>query len=205
MLGDPVAGSDAESDFDRAIAAIADGDEAWFRWTRATSKLDAEEKIASLIRAFEPVEREAGQAAAKWLKDHSLPNDPGTITWVWIKNGAVVGFYAIRSASVDLTQRLRRKLLWSRSDKDHHPSQPASQISWICRSRDGGEGAGKKIMLHAYTTAASVSELQGNIAVVVEAYDESAAEYWRQQGFVKTGGKNKQQLWSPIAEPIGSD
>lgn len=164
-----------------------------------TAALDEDDRISSLIAAFEPVACEAGDTASNWLREHALPSHPSTVTWIWLRDKSVTGFYAVASASVELSQSARLKRLRPRKDKPDNPTQPATLIAWLAKRNDSGRDAGEKILLHAFSTATSVAVRQGNLAVVLDAFDTETAQLWnRKYGFVRASGKPKSRLWVPL-------
>jgi hypothetical protein len=123
---------------------------------------------------------EAGREAAAWLRDRALDEYGSSITYLMLRKGRVEAFYALCSAEVLLTGGDRTKLFRGSRANSHEVSrrQPASLIAWAAKRTDGGGNCGALIMGHALATAWEVAELQGNIALVLDPYDEQTAEMW---------------------------
>lgn len=155
-----------------------------------------------MIAKFEGVDNDAGSDAATWLRHEALDNHGSTVTWLLIENRQIQGFYAMASASVRLSQRHRKKIQ-IRSPHDLKPTQPASLIAWIGKARDSGPSVGRRLFQHAVSTASEIAEVQGNIAIVVDAYDAETAAMWQTRyGFTRASSNEDgtSRLWAPLLE-----
>jgi hypothetical protein len=183
------------------LSFLEERGEDWIRWTPDTARAS---DLAAAVEAFEPVDRDAGHRAAEWLKTDALRNHGSTVTYLMVVGGRLEAFYAICSAQVRLTQRDRPAL---RSDEEElllSPVQPASLLAWLGKHRDA-EVDGHQVLLHALGTAQAVAELQGNIAFVLDPYDEQTADFWqRRYGFRRSQEELRsglRRLWMPLLPP----
>lgn len=165
--------------------------EDWIRWTPETA---AEPDLADAVASFEGVDVPAGRAAAEWLRERALANHGSTVTYLMVVGGRVEAFYAICSASVQMTMRHRKEV-----GAGPHPSQPASLIAWLSKARDS-DVDGETILLHALGVAQAVLDLQGNKVVVLDPYDEATADLWAERHqFRKTkADEGVTRLWHPL-------
>lgn len=184
------------------LSFLEERGEDWIRWTPDTAKAP---ELAAAVQAFEPLGCDAGHEAASWLKQTALQNHGSTVTYLMVADGRVEAFYAICSAQVRLTKRERRDLRDREEELLLHPIQPASLLAWIARHRDSSNGLGYQILLHALSTAQAVAELQGNIAFVLDPFDEESAEMWdRSYGFRRSQEELRSGLrrrWMPLLPP----
>ena len=97
------------------------------------------------------------------------------------RNGRIGGYYTLSSASVflgDLPKRLLRKL-------PRYPSIPAVRMGRLAVDREfGGRGLGGALLADALTRVVR-SEIAA-YALVVDAKDTTAAEFYRHHGFIET-------------------
>jgi hypothetical protein len=181
-------------DAEIALKALADEDfveNGGHAWVRLIPEVvedlgSSKQLLLDAVEAFESTEWEAGREAAAWLRDRALDEYGSSITYLMLRKGEVEAFYALCSAEVLLTGRDRTKLFRSSRAKSHEVSrrQPASLIAWAAKRTDGEEKCGALIMGHALATAWEVAELQGNIALVLDPYDERTADMWLGMDFL---------------------
>jgi choline dehydrogenase-like flavoprotein len=180
------------------------GDERWYRWLPDIAEEAVFSDIAAAVDAFVSMDTEPGRAATDWLKHESLANHPSTVTWLLVQDGRVEGYHAMCSAEITLTERHRRQLV--EADRTHrlHPRQGASLIAWIAKHREANI-PGELLALHAVWVAMEVAQLQGNIALAVDPFDEDTAEFWQDRyGFRAASGADRGQsnrplrLWLPL-------
>jgi hypothetical protein len=178
-----------------------DHGELWYRWRPEYAESAAYEDIAEAIENFEPVATEAGYAAADWLKNSSLDDYPSTATWIAYRNQRVEGYFAMCSAEVELYERQRKKYLHRESrHRKHrlHPRQPASLITWLGKHAKA-QIHGEAIIHHAAYIASQVAELQGNIALVIDPYDDATSAFWQDRySFLRSAQPGR--LWIPLQE-----
>jgi hypothetical protein len=163
----------------------------WFRWRPGREKQLAFADIARAVEEFEPVPRDAGYAAANWLKNEALRDYPATATWLNYENGRVEGFFAIRSGNFQLKEKATHRLPGPGILK------PASQIVWMCKHAKAGI-RGDRLISRATGVAIEVAAVQGNIALVINPYDGPTAKMLHDKyAFLRCEGRSG-QLWLPV-------
>lgn len=176
-------------------------DVGWYRWTpeRATNIVYAD--IAEGVRAFEPIDTEAGRAAASWLKEEALDQYPGVATYLQYANGRVEGFVALQAGSIQLKNGGRRAV-GKRSKGDSRWLEGATCLRWIARHRDS-MSSGDDLFEFAAALALEASKTIGSVALVLEPHDQSDAEFWRRKySFLRQGSGDALRLWLPVIEPL---
>jgi GNAT superfamily N-acetyltransferase len=117
-----------------------------------------------------------------WLKTRALANQEKGFTVVMVVHeaGRVVGYYGLAPTAVVPS-------LMPRSVRTGQPpnlvpglllGQLATDEAWA------GQGIGTALLRHALTRSVLGARLIGGRAVVVNALDEEAAEFWRRRGFL---------------------
>jgi hypothetical protein len=180
---------------------IEERGEHWFRWKPLYAESAAYDDISEAIQAFEPVETPAGHAAAKWLKESALDDYPSTATWLAYLDQRIEGYFALCSGEVPLYGRQRRQFLrrpGRRREHVLHPRQPASLITWLGKHRHAKIN-GRTILAQATHTAIEVAELQGNIALVLDPYDDQTATFWLDR-YDFLHSESPKRLWLPLRE-----
>jgi hypothetical protein len=174
---------------DFLASQIIDRGEQWVRWYPRRAHEHPEWRRA--VQEFRSDEWEAGREATRWLHEDALLNHGSTVTRLMMIDGRVEGFYALASAQVTLYSRETKSLLLENLRREGltiddagvfrlKPTQPASLVAWIAK-RDGCDISGTEILWHAAKTALKIAEEQGNIALVLDPWDETTAEsIWRQ-------------------------
>jgi hypothetical protein len=158
--------------------------------------------LLDAVEEFESLDNDAGRAATTWLKESALVWHGTTITWLLLKNRRVDAFYASASASVLLSQRDNERLRGRRPpDEVWIPRrQPASLIAWIAKRADSPD-AGRMAVMHAFGAAVQVAELQGNMALVLDPYDEETAQMWMRWPHLNFGRSAVERIGSEDPEP----
>lgn len=176
--------------------------ERWYRWTPAAARDPAWTDVASAVARFVPLDLPAGWEAARWLTEASLPLHQSVATYLMVSGDRLDGFYAIAGSQVRLSQRHRR-VLFEGSEWTHlPPTQPASLVTHMARHRDAPAGTGRHLLLHAVSIALEVAALQGNVALVLSAFDDDSADVFRRSyGFrtaIREDGGGPARLWLPL-------
>ncbi len=162
----------------------------WIRWRPEIADSKGYEDLAEAIEAFEPPCNEAGEECAEWLKNQSLSEYPSIVTWVMFHNGLVHGFFAISSNVFTISSP------HPSGNGEEKKKLPCSQIKWLCK-RDQGKFLGRTIFEQAAYTASQVAELQGNVALVIEPFDDTIAGVLEKRlTFLRTAEQG--QLWVPL-------
>ncbi|HXP73142.1 MAG TPA: GNAT family N-acetyltransferase [Stellaceae bacterium] len=117
-----------------------------------------------------------------WLKTRALSNQEKGFTVVMVVHdgGRVVGYYGLAPTAVVPSAM-------PRSVKTGQPPNPipclllgqlATDEAWA------GQGIGTSLLRHALIRCVAGARLIGGRALVVNALDEGAAEFWRRRGFL---------------------
>jgi hypothetical protein len=176
----------------------------WYRWRPERADSPAYEDIAEAVENFEPLDRDAGHMSAKWLKEQSLKDYPSTATWILYQDQRVQGYIAICSGNVTLhdsgrANAFRRRLSGLPGVRYAGELVPASEIRWIAK-HVASKFDGKVLLAQAIRVAERVAEFQGNIALVVDPYDDETAEMLK-ENFSFLWSAKKGQLWLRLPAP----
>lgn len=117
-----------------------------------------------------------------WLRTRALSNQEKGFTAVLVVHeaGRVIGFYGLAPTAVEPKQL-------PRSIRTGQPPDPvpclllgqlATDLAW------GGRGIGTGLVKHALTRCVAAATLIGGRALMVNAVDASAAEFWLRRGFI---------------------
>jgi GNAT superfamily N-acetyltransferase len=119
-----------------------------------------------------------------WLKTRALSNQQRGFTAVMVVHDAsrVVGYYGLAPTAI-VPSALPRSI---RTGEPPDPvpclllAQLAVDLAW------SGRGIGTGLVKHALTRCAEAARLIGGRALVVNAVDNPAAEFWARRGFVRS-------------------
>lgn len=179
-----------------------DNREGWIRWE--PGEANRNEMLKAAVEEFEPPckdvgeasaellmeGKDAGEAAAKWLMEESLADHPHSVTWVLYNSNRVQGFFAICSSSLTVTLPAEGNL------EEASVTWPCSKILWLCK-REGSKFDGRILFRQAAARASEVARLQGNVALVIEPYDDGVAERLiSRHKFIRAADQG--QLWLPL-------
>lgn len=117
-----------------------------------------------------------------WLKMRALSNQQKGFTAVMVvhDDGRVVGYYGLAPTSIVPT-------VMPRSIRTGQPPDPvpclllgqlATDLAWA------GHGIGTGLVKHALERSVQAAALIGGRALVVNAIDNEAAQFWQRRGFV---------------------
>jgi len=138
-----------------------------------------------LTAAHELAQFACGKPALdRWLKTHALSNQRKGFTVVMVvhESGRVVGYYGLAPTAV-APAGLPRSI---RTGQPPNPvpclllGQLATDQAWM------GNGIGTGLLRHALMRSVAGARLVDGRALLVNALDEEAAEFWRRHGFVPT-------------------
>jgi hypothetical protein len=167
----------------------------WEIWTpdRAARRPD----LAEAVERFEPLNHPAGEAAARWLREDSLTNDPSTKTYLSVVDAEVHGFFACCAGTVALSQVDASDLA-----VPHRQHLPAFVLAWVARRR-GGVVPGLQLVATAYGLARDLASSLGMVAFVLDPMDDQVARIWQDEPYAfreaKTGkGDRPARLWLPL-------
>jgi GNAT superfamily N-acetyltransferase len=121
-------------------------------------------------------------ALDRWLKTRALSNQEKGFTAVIVVHEAnrVIGFYGLAPTAV-VPSTLPRSI---RTGQPPDPvpclllGQLATDLNWI------GKGVGTGLLKHALQRCAAAAQLVGGRALLVNAVDADAADFWRRRGFI---------------------
>lgn len=116
-----------------------------------------------------------------WLKTRALSNQQKGFTAVLVvhEDGRVIGYYGLAPTAV-ISSILPRSI---RTGQPPDPvpclllGQLATDAEWA------GRGIGTGLVKHALQRCAQAAALIGGRALMVNAVDEGAAQFWRRRGF----------------------
>jgi hypothetical protein len=167
-------------------------------WTPATAAERAAAPAA--VQGFESLDTSAGRAAAAWLRDEALENDPATKTYLVFSEGRVEGFFACCGGAVLLTVEDAAGLR-----VPHYEDLPAWILAWIARRRDGTV-SGLQLMLTAYGLAREHARSLGLVALALDPLDDDVAALWRKapysfQTCIPKRRGRRARLWLPLETP----
>lgn len=119
-----------------------------------------------------------------WLKSRALSNQEKGFTAVLVVHevGRVVGYYGLAPTAVVPS-------ILPRSIRTGQPPDPvpclllgqlATDIGWV------GRGIGTGLVKHALQRCVQAAELIGGRALMVNAVDAEAAQFWQRRGFLPT-------------------
>lgn len=119
-----------------------------------------------------------------WLKTRALSNQGKGFTAVLVVHeaGRVVGYYGLAPTAV-LPSILPRSI---RTGQPPDPvpclllGQLATDVEWA------GHGIGTALVKHALQRCVQAAELIGGRALMVNAVDAEAAQFWQRRGFLPT-------------------
>lgn len=121
-------------------------------------------------------------ALDRWLKTRALSNQEKGFTAVIVVHEAnrVIGFYGLAPTAV-VPSTLPRSI---RTGQPPDPipclllGQLATDLNWI------GKGVGTGLLKHALQRCVAAAQLVGGRALLVNAVDAEAADFWKRRGFI---------------------
>jgi GNAT superfamily N-acetyltransferase len=118
----------------------------------------------------------------RWLKTRALSNQEKGFTAVLVVHEAdrVIGYYGLAPTAV-VPSILPRSIRTGRPP-DPVPclllGQLATDLNWI------GKGIGTGLLKHALQRCVTAAGLIGGRALIVNAVDDEAADFWKRRGFI---------------------
>lgn len=140
-------------------------------------------EFADYLRTRARRDRDAGVAATYVLVDAAAP-------------ATVLGYYTLSSFSVrldSLPEDYRKRARLPR-----YPEVPAILIGRLARA-SGHKGLGQQLLLSALRRAAVMSGEVAAHAVIVDAIDAAAVQFYARYGFVTTPGGSQTRMYLPMA------
>ncbi len=131
-----------------------------------------------------------------WLKTRALSNQEKGFTAVLVvhEQGRVVGYYGLAPTAVAPN-------ILSRSIRTGQPPDPVPCLLLGQLATDlggAGRGIGTGLLKHALQRCVTAASLVGGRALMVNAIDAEAAEFWRRRGFIPSRD-DPLVLFRPIA------
>jgi hypothetical protein len=136
--------------------------------------------LAERIATFDAGDRPSARAAVDWLQMIDVDGPQESVTTLFFLDGALVGFFALANAQVELTSGRRKKL------DLHRATQPAVLVTWIAKSsRHAFDGT--ELVKEATYQALKAAEYSAATLLALDPFDEATAEMWRRNyGFFDT-------------------
>ncbi|CCK52778.1 Conserved protein of unknown function, possible histone acetyltransferase (modular protein) [Mycobacterium canettii CIPT 140060008] len=134
------------------------------------------------LRRVAPVAAAAGTAA----------------TWVLCRGRRVVGFYALAMGSIE---RIRVPSRPGRGQPDPIPVLVLARLA--LDRQEQGTGLGGDLLLDALIRSVAGARQYGARALVVDALDDRAAEFYRHHGFLPLDGRRLYRRISDIERALG--
>lgn len=121
-------------------------------------------------------------ALDRWLQTHALSNQQKGFTAVIVirADGQVVGYCGLAPTSVHASA-LPRAI---RTGQAPEPVPCLLLGQLAIDQRWSGQGIGSGLLRHALLRTVQAARLIGGRALVVNAIDDDAAEFWRRRGFI---------------------
>jgi GNAT superfamily N-acetyltransferase len=120
----------------------------------------------------------------RWLKTRALSNQEKGFTAVMVVHEAnrVVGYYGLAPTAV-LPATLPRSI---RTGQPPDPV-PCLLLGQLAADQNyGGKGIGTGLLKHALQRCVTAASLIGGRALIVNAVDIEAADFWKRRGFIPT-------------------
>jgi hypothetical protein len=171
---------------------LEDQREGWIRWRPELAESGEYEEVAEAIEEFVPPCNIAGETCGEWLKTSALRDYPYTATWILYHQGMIHGFFALRSSVISTTIQ--------DGGREWKEPLPCSQVVWLCK-RDGGKFHGRAIINAAIGRAQEVAAVQGNVALVIEPFDDDVAELLQSRHEFFRAAEHG-HLWVPLYSRI---
>ncbi|CCK60909.1 GNAT family N-acetyltransferase [Mycobacterium canetti] len=134
------------------------------------------------LRRVAPVAAAAGTAA----------------TWVLCRGQGVVGYYALAMGSIE---RIRVPSRLGRGQPDPIPVLVLARLA--LDRQEQGTGLGGDLLLDALIRSVAGARQYGARALVVDALDDRAAEFYGHHGFLPLEGRRLYRRISDIAQALG--
>jgi hypothetical protein len=173
--------------------ATADPRCRWIKWDPASS-----DEIAKQVLAFEPVDKDAGHAATRWLHDEAR-DDVFTVTYLLLSAERVEGFITCRVSEATLTWSGIERLGGSTTARK---TVPAYLLCWCAKHRESLID-GEELLLNAVRLGRELRKY-GCVVLALDPHDhESSEKVWqRKHGFRlgdnPAGHGKPARLWLPL-------
>ena len=179
---------------DHSLGAGDPTEDEWFILNRElfVERPELEEEFFSLEGDPRHVVSKEG---VDWLKEAAM-GERACLTRLLFNGGRFAAFYALSSAQVEITSPKNCERLGMLGTG----RVPASHMEWVVRSRLF-KGVGERILLHASAVARDVAQMQGNLVLTLDPYDDGTASMWKTYGFMDSNtilGDGLRRMWLPL-------
>jgi hypothetical protein len=170
----------------------------FLRWTPARAAEYPE--LVDEVAQFDAGQRDAAQQAVSWLRERSLIVPAESVARLLLDNGKLLGFYALASASTELSRSQRQELGGS-----ERRTQPATLLTQIARDIRAPAGTGGVLLQHAWAVARRGAGEIAATMLALDPYDSDTAEMWTGRwGFRDSAGPgpggDEHRLWIPLEQ-----
>jgi hypothetical protein len=170
----------------------------FLRWNSESAAVYPE--LVDEVAQFDAGQRDAAQQAVSWLRERSLLVPAESVARLLLDNGKLLGFYALASASTELTRSQRRSL-----GASERRTQPATLLSQIARDIRAPAGTGGQLLQHAWAVARRGAGEIAATMLALDPYDSDTAEMWKKRyGFRESAapgpGADELRLWIPLEQ-----
>jgi hypothetical protein len=187
--------SPGDLELEQVPAVEADPRYTWVEWDEASP-----EELSGLVSAFQPLDMDAGHAAARWLKEEAQ-SDLFTVTHLLTSEQRLEGFITCRVSEATLTWSGVESLGVSRQES--RKTVPAYLLCWCAKHRQTAMD-GEELILNAIRLGKEVRRY-GCAVLALDPHDDLTAEkvWQRKYGFrlgAKPAGSDKHpRLWTPLS------
>ena len=173
--------------------AFDDSEPTWI--TLPGSDLDPSSRFRGALDQFDAGPTPAGVAASAWLRDRALTQHEISRTRLYIAGGRISGYYSLCNSSFEISSRKRRSLLRVETTIR---TLPASLVTWLAKDQRAGID-GKVLIQHAIATAREATAAAASVALVVDPFDDTTAEIWKNRFGFRESLEDSDRLWMPLA------
>lgn len=173
---------------------MANANDEWVIWTDAVH--DERPDVAAAVERFRAPSRfEAGRAASRFLRENALRSS--AVTWLLLRDGDVIGYYAVVMSTIELRSQHRKVL------NLEHPHQGAVLIAWMAKAEGQPRETADLLYFHALGTARRTARDVGAAVLALDPFDKGVERYWRNERGFRTA-RNKpepgkpRRLWRPL-------
>jgi hypothetical protein len=176
-----------------ASTATADPRCQWVKWNPSSP-----DEITEQVLAFEPVDKDAGHAATRWLHDQAR-GDVFTVTYLLVSPQRVEGFITCRVSEATLTWSGIERLGGTTKTRK---TVPAYLLCWCAKHRESVID-GEELLLNAVRLGRELREY-GCAVLALDPHDsESSEKVWQRKHGFRLGDNPAEpdklaRLWLPL-------
>lgn len=137
--------------------------------------------LLETIQSFDAGNRyPAARAATEWLKAVDVTKRQESVTSLYFRDSALIGYYSLAMGYAELRQKQRNKLGLPLT------TQPAALLTWIAKSAHH-ECDGAKLVADATYRALKATEYVAATVLALDPFDAATAKLWRDKhGFINS-------------------